>query len=130
MKDDIYLIIIYKNICDERSFKLVSIWIHVSASTSVLYFFFFFFGTRFRSKYVCYGYCSWIVAATFDYFLVYYSWVSKTSLFSHFFIKNGSYGTIHIFKNYFTTVFSVFNFNKISSIQTDPIILQILTLEG
>ena len=44
----------------------------------------------------------------------------QTSLFSNFFIKNGSHGTIHIFKNYFATVFSVFSFNKISSIQTDP----------
>ena len=31
-------------------------------------------------------------------------------LFSNFFIKNGSHDTIHIFKNYFTTVFSVFSF--------------------
>ena len=27
-------------------------------------------------------------------------------------IKNESYGTIYTFKNYFTTVFSVFNFNN------------------
>ena len=33
-------------------------------------------------------------------------------------IKNESHNTIHTFKNYFTTVFSVFN--KISYIQTDP----------
>ena len=31
-------------------------------------------------------------------------------LFSNFFIKNESHGTIHIFKNYFVTVFSVFSF--------------------
>ena len=31
-------------------------------------------------------------------------------LFSNFFIKNESYDTINTFKNYFTTVFSVFNF--------------------
>ena len=31
-------------------------------------------------------------------------------LFSHFFIKNGSHDIIHIFKNYFATVFSVFSF--------------------
>ena len=31
----------------------------------------------------------------------------QISLFSNFFIKNGSHGTIHTFKNYFTTVFSV-----------------------
>ena len=35
-------------------------------------------------------------------------------LFSNFFIKNGSHGTIYIFKNYFTSVFlvSVFSFSK------------------
>ena len=33
-------------------------------------------------------------------------------------IKNGSHGTIHTFKNYLVTVFSVSV--KISSIQTDP----------
>ena len=36
-----------------------------------------------------------------------------------FFIKNRSHGTIHTFKNYFATVFSIFSFSKISSIQTD-----------
>ena len=46
--------------------------------------------------------------------------VPQTSLFNHFFIKNWSHGTIHTFKNYFTTVFSVFSFSKINSIQTDP----------
>ena len=44
----------------------------------------------------------------------------QISFFINFFIKNGSYSTIHIFKNYFVTVFSVFSFNKISSIQTHP----------
>ena len=44
----------------------------------------------------------------------------QISLFSNFFIKNGSHGTIYTFKNYFATVFSVFNFSKISPIQTDP----------
>ena len=36
--------------------------------------------------------------------------VPQTSLFNHFFIKNRFHGIIHIFKNYFTTVFSIFNF--------------------
>ena len=43
---------------------------------------------------------------------------AQISFFSNFFIKNGSHGTIHTFKIYFATVFSVFNFSKISSIQT------------
>ena len=33
-------------------------------------------------------------------------------------IKNESHGTIHTFKNYFVTVFSIFS--KISGIQTHP----------
>ena len=44
----------------------------------------------------------------------------RTSLFNYFVIKNWSNDTIHIFKNYFTIVFPIFNFSKISSIQTDP----------
>ena len=43
----------------------------------------------------------------------------QISLFSYFFIKNGSHGTIYTFKNYFAIVFSVFSFSKINSIQTD-----------
>ena len=47
----------------------------------------------------------------------------QISLFSNFFIKNRSHGTIHIFKSYFTTVFSVFSFSKINYIQMDLIYL-------
>ena len=38
----------------------------------------------------------------------------QISLFSNFFIKNGSHDTIHTLKNYFATMFSVsvFSFNK------------------
>ena len=42
---------------------------------------------------------------------------SQISFFTQTFIKNGSHDTIHTFKNYFVTVFSVFS--KISGIQTD-----------
>ena len=42
--------------------------------------------------------------------------IGLTNLFfQQLFIENGSYDTIHTFKNYFATVFSVF-----SGIQTDP----------
>ena len=34
----------------------------------------------------------------------------QTSLFSNFFIKNGSHSIIYTFKNYFATVFSIFSF--------------------
>ena len=40
-----------------------------------------------------------------------------STTFLQFFIKNGSHGTIHTFKNYFAIVFSVFS--KISYIKTD-----------
>ena len=40
----------------------------------------------------------------------------QTSFFNKTFIKNWSHGTIHIFKNYLVTMFSVFS--KISDIQT------------
>ena len=41
----------------------------------------------------------------------------QTSFFTQTLITNGSHSTIHIFKNYFATIFSVFS--KISCIQTD-----------
>ena len=34
--------------------------------------------------------------------------------------KNGSHNTIHIFKNYFTTVFSVFSFSKNKLYPNEP----------
>ena len=50
------------------------------------------------------------------------TWIycTKTKITVHAFknIKNGLHGIIHIFKNYFATVFSVSII--ISSIQTDP----------
>ena len=46
----------------------------------------------------------------------------QTSFFIKTFIKNGSHSTIHTFKNYFATVFLVFNFqfSTFNCIQTDP----------
>ena len=38
----------------------------------------------------------------------------QISLFSIFFIKNGSHGTIYTFKNYFATVFFSFQFSAVS----------------
>ena len=42
----------------------------------------------------------------------------QISFFNKTFIKNGSHDTIHAFKNYFATIFSVFS--KISGIQINP----------
>ena len=43
---------------------------------------------------------------------VHYSQDPQTSFFSNFFIKNRFHGIIHIFKNYFATIFSVFIFQQ------------------
>ena len=43
---------------------------------------------------------------------VHYSRDPQTSLFSNFFIKSGFHSTIHTFKNYFATMFSVFSFQQ------------------
>ena len=79
------------------------------------FYLFIFFQAAFRWDFSSYSYCSWTVAATFDYSPVnrihmHYSWLPQTSILSQFFIKNGSYGTIYIFKNYFVSVFSIFSF--------------------
>ena len=83
---------------------------------------FFFFGMR---LWVC-GYCSctvqWTVAANFD-FSIFFQSISvdralfmdpQISLFSNFFIKNGSHDIIYTFKNYFITVFFSFSVSVFS----------------
>ena len=68
-------------------------------------------------------YSTWTIVPKTCYanFYLYYNFTTyeffkdpQIPLFSNFFIKNGSHGTIHTFKNYFATMFSVsvFNFNK------------------
>ena len=87
---------------------------------SLAFFFshFFFFGTRLWDLQLLFMHCTWTVTAKFD-FSHSFQPISahralfmdpQISLFSNFFIKNGSHDTIHIFKNYFATVFSVFSF--------------------
>ena len=44
--------------------------------------------------------------------LVYYSQNPQVPLFSNFFFKTESHGTIHIFKNYFAAIFSIFSNKK------------------
>ena len=107
------------------TWHIVSVWIqrllHFAYFVFCFFFFFIFFivarisGDKFH--------CSWTIAIyKFDFstlFItlvgpVHYSRDSQISLFSNFFIKNGFYGTIYTFKNYFAIVFSisVFNFSK------------------
>ena len=84
--------------------------------------------SRSLSAYLDSGYCAWTVARNFDFSAIFNISVSPVHcsrdpqilLFSNFFIKNGSHDTSNLFKNDFATMFSVFSFSKISSIQTDP----------
>ena len=75
----------------------------------VFVFFFFFFFTRFGLTRLLFMYCSLNSNRLFHskQCISVLFMDSQISLFSNFFIKNGSHGTIHTFKNYFATVFSV-----------------------
>ena len=63
----------------------------------------------------------------FFFFLSWNVWLfpnSQISLFSNFFIKNGSHGIIHTFKNYFATVFSIFSFQQNKWYPNTPVHLE------
>ena len=109
----------------------MSVWIKMIVAFSVSCFSFLFFS------------CAWTV--TSHGFTVHALFITVHALFItvHVLknIKNGSYSTIHTFKNYFASVLSVFSFqflvsttisliqtNPISSIQTDPNIIRLLVL--
>ena len=53
---------------------------------------------------------------------VYWSRDPQTSFFTKHLIKNGSHSTIHTFKNYFVTVFSIFSFKENKLYLNGPII--------
>ena len=83
---------------------LIPVWIELLCVCVCVFFFFFLF-------------CFWRGAFCL------FQWVLcsqdlQTSFFTKTFIKNGSHDTIHTFKNYFATMFSVFS--KIRGIQTHP----------
>ena len=91
--------------------------LHLVSCVFPFYFilFYFIFFTHFPPQAATVHHCSWIVAATFDQAfrepcIRALFTDPQISFFSNFFIKNGSHGTIHIFKNYFITVFLVFSF--------------------
>ena len=81
--------------------------IHISFFFLLLLLFFFFF----QSVVVYFS--------TVNSVRVHYLRDLQTSLFSNFFIKNGSHSIIYTFKNYFATVFLVFS--KIICIQMDQL---------
>ena len=93
--------------------NIVIVWFATKPTSTFLRFFsmfssfFFFF---FQPAIVDFVNCEQCIYVLFT--------VPQITLFSNFFIKNGSHNTIYTFKNYFATVFSVSA--KISSIQTHP----------
>ena len=112
-----------------ESLNNVSVWIQYfplnpTVRISSFSFFLLFFAHVIGDK----SYCAWTVVENFDFLAIYNTLVGpvnsardpQTSLFNNFFIKNGSHDTIHTFKNYFATVFSVSA--KISSIQTNSML--------
>ena len=115
----IHLSLLFINTSFTNSFKLPfllsnlnSVWITCFTCFQRLrflssFFFFFFFLSctcfSFRGQVHCsrtVEHCSCTIHETQNYFIQ-----EKN-------IKNGSYGTIHTFKNYFTTIFLVFSFQQ------------------
>ena len=96
----------------------------------VYVFLFFFFFMRLWDLRLLFMHCIWTVTTQFDFSYLFQPISAyralfidpQISLFSNFFIKNESHDIIHIFKNYFVTVFFSFQFqfSVFSCIQTDP----------
>ena len=109
----------YKSFCEHLDLRFllmfsVCVWLMLGPTLleneikvfSFSFFFFFFFLIECVSAFRGTMHCSCTIHRTHNHFIQ-----KKKN------IKNGSYSTIHIFKNYFATVFSVFS--KISCIQTN-----------
>ena len=89
--------------------------VYVSSPRFPLFFFFFF-----QPAIVDFVNCEQCIYELFT--------VPQITLFSNFFIKNGSHNTIYTFKNYFATVFSVsvFSFSKNKLNPNTPLVLSIV----
>ena len=88
------------------SYLLVTVWFAMKPTSTFLLHVFLFFFFFFQPTIVDFVNCEQCICVLFT--------VPQITLFSKFFIKNGSHNTIYTFKNYFTTVFSVsvFSFSK------------------
>ena len=93
---------IYKDRWNMGGLALVTVWITIILESNYVFLFFFFCSAAI----VDFVNCEQCIRALFT--------VLQITLFSNFFIKNGSHSTIYIFKNYFATVFSIsiFSFSK------------------
>ena len=87
---------------------LVTVWIahllRLRFQFCVFLFFFLFFSRFSRRQISLFTHCSRTIHALFT--------GPTATLLKKIYIKNGSHGTIHVFKNYFTLVFSVFSFQQ------------------
>ena len=88
---------------------LVTVWIahllRLRFQFCVFLFFFFLLFSRFSRRQISlFTHCSRTIHALFT--------GPTATLFRKKYIKNGSHGTIHAFKNYFAIVFSVFSFQQ------------------
>ena len=84
-------------------------------------FFFFFFSVHMNSNYIVHALGFTVQETKCTVHKTYNHFIQKKKT------KNGSHGTIHTFKNYFATVFSVFS--KISCIRTDSTYFENLTID-
>ena len=92
-------------------------WAFVTSAFVIFMFrsFFFFFSMQFGVTWLLFIHCSlksnrqcWLFHSEQCICALFMD--PQIPLFSNFFIINGSHDTIHTFKNYFATVFSVFSF--------------------
>ena len=109
------------------------VWIHVcvlnSSAFCVFVLFFFFFSRVLAKRDYCSCTVQWTVTANVDFSVANSDHVlfmnPQIPLFSNFFIKNGSHGTIYTFKNYFATVISAisFQFQQNKSYPNRPLVI-------
>ena len=87
-------------------------------SKSGVFFFFFFFCRRFSF---------YPTKCTIEYYLctVHILFMGPTTTLFRKKIKNGSYGTIHTFKNYIATMFLVFNFQQNKLYPNEPLVYNV-----
>ena len=90
----------------------VTVWIVMNPATRFLLFFFFFFFLRMNSN------LTWFAVQRTK-ITIYALFITVHALKN---IKNGSYGIIYTFKNYFATVLSVFSFSNNKFNPNGPII--------
>ena len=101
-----------------------AVWIPLKAASTFHVFGFFFFSLRVNSN-LTWVYCAGDKISVHALFITVHNTIHTLKN-----IKNGSYGTIHIFKNYFFIVFSVFSFsnNKFNPNGPMVFIFSLLTL--